>query len=244
MRSVVRAVTLAAVASLVAVLLVACSESSPGVPTTIESSSSFGSTAGASNLTSSDDITDLDASPDGRPPGPPEEAVLACEQKGESDACSFLSLRDGRAMDGTCRARRDDPGQFVCVPGDRAGRGPRGEGPWGPPEEALAACAGAETGTACSFEAPFGTVDGTCHPGPDGSGVVACRPEWDGENRPEGWGPGRGGPRHEEALAACSGKQADATCSFESPFGSVDGTCRTGRDGSSLVCAPEGWPGR
>lgn len=43
----------------------------------------------------------------------------------------------------------------------------------------LTACDGLETGAACSFEAPFGTVSGTCGAGlgTGGSGQVVCRPD-------------------------------------------------------------------
>jgi hypothetical protein len=174
----------------------------------------------------------------------PTTVVSSSTEVGTVSACSFTSPRDGSAVDGTCHTGRDDASQLVCRPNDWPDRGERGDGQWGPPQESLSACEGIETGAACSFEAPFGTVDGTCSARPDGSGEVACHPEWNGEDRPEDRRPGRGGHGHEEALAACADKQADATCSFESPFGSVSGTCRTGRDGSALVCAPRDWPGR
>jgi hypothetical protein len=240
MRTVVRAATLATGAVFATVLLVACNEGGPEVPTIVESSSSSASTVDSSVMTSSSNTTGLAASDDGRPAGPPEEALAACNGLAAEADCSFTSPRDGSAVDGTCHAHRDDANQLVCRPNDWPGRGPRGDGQWGPPEEALSACEGIETGTACSFEAPFGTVNGTCQARPDGSGEVACRPEGDGEGR----GPGGRGPGREEARAACSDKQADESCSFESPFGSVDGTCRTGRDGTSLICAPTNRPGR
>jgi len=233
MKRVVRALAPAAAVSLGAAMLVACSGGSGGTPTIVEAPAGAISTFTASDATASDDGTGTETSPDGRPSGPPEEALAACDNSAESDACSFMSPRDGSAVDGTCRARRDDASQYVCFPNDWDGRGRRGERRDGPPEEALAACEGVETGVTCSFETPFGSIDGTCSAGPDGSGQVVCRPEWDGEGRPGGR---RGG---EEARATCEGRATDATCSFEAPFGSITGTCRVGRDGSSLVCFGE-----
>jgi len=227
-RTIVRALALTTAATLGAMMMVACAGDSGGVPTTAEVP-----VVAAKTLTTSDAGT-----ADGRHSGPPEEALAACEAKAESDACSFASPRDGSAIDGTCRARRDDASQYVCFPDDWDGRGRRGEGRDGPPEEALTACEGVETGVTCSFETPFGSIEGTCSARPDGSGDVACRPEWDGEGRP-------GGRRgHPEAQAACEGRAADAACSFEAPFGSITGTCRVGRDGSSLVCASADRRGR
>ena len=242
-RIIVRVAALAAVPALAAVVVVGCSGESPSsVPTVHESASAVGSTVvTASEVTASDGGGTVEASDDGRPFGPPEEALTACDQKTESDACSFMSPRDGSAVDGTCQTRWDDPSQLACRPNDWPGRGERGEGQWGPPEEALAACNGVDTGSSCSFEAPFGTVDGTCSEGPGDSGQVVCRPDG---GRPDGRGPGRGGQGREAARAACADKQAAATCSFESPFGTISGACRSGRDGSTLVCAPDDWPGR
>jgi hypothetical protein len=240
LKTVFQATSVALVVGVAALALVACGGASSGdVPTTVVSSSNGSGTVSASDLTTAGDLGDADSWP-----GPPEEALAACDGKVAEAACSFTSPRDGNAVDGTCHARRDDASQLVCRPSDWPGRGERGDGPWGPSEEALSACQDIETGAPCSFESPFGTLDGTCSPRPDGSGEVACRPEWNGEDRPEGWGPGRGGQKHEEATAACADKEADAACSFESPSGSVTGTCRTGRDGSSLVCAPTDWPPR
>lgn len=227
MRTIVRSLALTTAATLGAFMMVACAGDAGGVPTIAEVPVEAAKTLTTSDTTSSDVGT-----ADGRPTGPPEAALAACDNRTESDACSFTSPRDGGAIDGTCRARRDDAGRYVCLPNDWDGRGRRGEGRDGPPEEALAACEGVETGVTCSFETPFGSIDGTCNARPDGSGEVACRPERDGEGRP-------GGRRgHQEAQAACEGQAADATCSFEAPFGSITGTCRVGRDGSSLVCAP------
>lgn len=245
LRTFFRAAAVALVVGVAAAALVACGGASSGdIPTNAGSLSSEDGTVTSSDLTAGDGGGAATA-PEDRPQGPPEEALAACaEQPAEAD-CSFASPLDGSAIDGTCRARRDDPSQYVCFPDDWDGRGGPGHGRQGPPEEALAACQGAETGTACSFEAPFGAVDGTCSEGIGDSGQVACHPSWaPGEGPPgPGGGQGRGpGQGHQQAEAACEGLLAEATCSFEAPFGTVDGSCRTGRDGSILVCAPVDWP--
>lgn len=49
------------------------------------------------------------------------------------------------------------------------------EPPRHPPREALEACEGLEFGEACSFEAPAGTLEGTCW-APDDL-PLACRPD-------------------------------------------------------------------
>jgi len=224
--------------------LVACGGgASSEVPTTVASSAETVATLGSSDLTTSDDGASPATAPDDRPQGPPEEALAACAGQSAEVDCSFTSPRDGSTIDGTCHERRDDPTRYVCFPDDWDGR--RGQGPQGPPEEALAACDGIVTGTACTFEARFGTVEGTCSGGLDGSGQVACRPDWaDGEGPFGPGGPGRGGQGHQQATSACEGLHADDSCSFESPLGTVSGACRTGRHGSTLVCAPSNWPSR
>lgn len=42
--------------------------------------------------------------PGGRPPGPPPEAVAACQGKTEGAQVSF-TLRDGKTLQGVCRSR-------------------------------------------------------------------------------------------------------------------------------------------
>lgn len=42
--------------------------------------------------------------PGGRPPGPPPEAVAACQGKAEGTAVSF-TLHDGKTLQGVCRSR-------------------------------------------------------------------------------------------------------------------------------------------
>ncbi|HEX7488087.1 MAG TPA: hypothetical protein VF341_04230 [Anaeromyxobacteraceae bacterium] len=108
--------------------------------------------------------------------------------------------------------------------------------PPAPPAEALQACASAQVGATCSFTAQDGRqVSGTCRSGPRGE-AAACMPA----------GPHRGhhGPPP-EALQACSGAQAEASCSFALPDGvQVAGTCRAGPDGAALACAPSQPPPR
>ena len=48
-----------------------------------------------------------------RHPGPPTEAIQACDGAGESEACSFTSPR-GDEITGTCEYLPDD--QFACAP--------------------------------------------------------------------------------------------------------------------------------
>jgi hypothetical protein len=179
-RAVVRAVTLATVAVFATVLLVACTEDTTGVPTVVESSSSLASTVNSSEMTSSSNTTGLAASDNRRPSGPPVEARAACDGLTAEAACSFTSPRDGSAVDGTCHAHRDDASQLACRPNDWPGRGERGEGPGGPPEEALTACESVETGAACSFDSPFGSVTGTCRTGRDGTSLVCAPTDWPG----------------------------------------------------------------
>jgi hypothetical protein len=117
-------------------------------------------------------------------------------------------------------------GAAMARPGDRDDAHPPG-----PPPEALAACEGLAAGAACSFEAPFGTVEGTCF-APEGR-PAACRPAHP---------PAEGGCDHRlppEALAACEGQTDGAACSFATPDGgNLQGTCRA-PEGRPLACAPE-----
>jgi hypothetical protein len=54
---------------------------------------------------------------------PPPEAIEACAQRAEGDACT-VELPD-RTVDGTCRARPDGEGPLACMPD----RPPPGECP-------------------------------------------------------------------------------------------------------------------
>jgi len=129
----------------------------------------------------------------------------------------------------------------VAASASSLGEGPPGRrGRQGPPEEALEACANIDVGTPCSFTSSRGdSLSGTCTARPDDSSQVACRPDdWPGRD-----GRGRNGPP-EEALAACAMVASGDECSFEAPFGSVSGSCRTSRSGDALVCFPSDFPTR
>jgi hypothetical protein len=65
----------------------------------------------------------------GRPPGPPEEAVAACEGKNEGDRCEFTSPCD-QTISGICRSIEE---QLACVPeGGPRGRHPKDDSEGGP----------------------------------------------------------------------------------------------------------------
>ena len=79
----------------------------------------------------------------------------------------------------------------------------------------------------------MGTADSSFKKGP-GIGQQGDR---SGRQRPERQG--RGGPRPpEEAISACSGLNTGSSCSFRSPRGSVNGTCRNIE--STKACVPRG----
>ena len=108
----------------------------------------------------------------------------------------------------------------------------------GPPAEARAACSGQSEGTACGFTLNGHNLVGTCRAGPNGE-ATACMPAG-------GPGGGMGGPRGPpaEATAACANQSAGASCSFTHHDRTLNGTCRTGPDGSgTLACMPAGGPG-
>ncbi|HEU5114922.1 MAG TPA: YHYH protein [Candidatus Paceibacterota bacterium] len=50
-------------------------------------------------------------------------------------------------------------------------------------------------------------------------------------------GQGGGKTPPQQAISACSGKTTDASCSFDTPMGTVSGSCRTTPDGS-VACVP------
>jgi hypothetical protein len=91
---------------------------------------------------------------DGRRPGPPPEAITACEGRRPGDTVQFQSPR-GETITATCREVR---GQLVAVPeGGLHGRRP------GPPPEAFQACDGKNQGDAVQFHTPRGeTITATC----------------------------------------------------------------------------------
>jgi len=47
----------------------------------------------------------------------------------------------------------------------------------------------------------------------------------------------------QEAFDACKAAKADDACSFTTPRGTIDGTCRTPPDLDRLVCVPKHPPG-
>ncbi len=107
--------------------------------------------------------------------GPPEEALAACADKSVGESCSFTG-REGDSLSGTCTAMPDDSSQVVCRPDDWPGHDRRDR--QGPPEEALAACADADLEDDCSFEAPLGSVSGSCRTSPNGDALVCFPSDW------------------------------------------------------------------
>jgi len=108
------------------------------------------------------------------------------------------------------------------------GRPPRPPGP--PPPEALQACNGAQSGTACTFQHDGHAVTGVCRPGPRGE-PAACMPD-----RPP--------PPPRESVDACAGQKAGAACSFTFDGRQSTGLCRPGPGGRGepIACAPDGAP--
>jgi hypothetical protein len=158
------------------------------------------------------------------PMTPPPEAVSACAQRSANDACAF-SL-GGTNLTGTC-ATPPGSSTLACRPAHGPG-GPHGP----PPAESLEACASSSADAACSFSMGGNTLTGTCVT-PPGSSTLACRP-----NHPPG--EQRGPPA--EAITACSGRAAEASCSFTHDGRSLTGTCgaRPPEVGSAgpLACRP------
>jgi hypothetical protein len=94
-----------------------------------------------------------------------------------------------------------------------------------PSQEAVAACAGRESGASCLLQQRDRSMSGTCRQVSGGS--VACVPE----------APHLGTPL--EALEACEGRQEGAACGIEGPRGEpLAGICRSGSSGESLACVP------
>ncbi|GAA6202495.1 hypothetical protein [Aquicoccus sp. SU-CL01552] len=60
-----------------------------------------------------------------------------------------------------------EPSLYLAQSGPDGGR---------PPREAMDACTGKSAGAACSFDAPEGSVTGTCH-APDDNAPAACVPK-------------------------------------------------------------------
>jgi len=104
--------------------------------------------------------------------------------------------------------------------------------PPAPPQEAVDACAGRETGAACTFQHDGHSVAGSCRAMPDGS-TVACAPM----HVHLRYGP------PPEALAACKDQQEGASCQFTAPRGeTIAGVCRSGPRGEPAACAPKDLP--
>jgi hypothetical protein len=93
-----------------------------------------------------------------------------------------------------------------------------------PTQSQIELCAGLAAGDDCTLTSSDGakTWSGTCRTSLDGA-VIACSPK---PPAPPA-----------ELVEACSGKAAGDACTVEEAFGgSRDGTCHTGRGGSTLVC--------
>jgi hypothetical protein len=102
--------------------------------------------------------------------------------------------------------------------------------PPSPPQEAVDACAGRETGASCNFQLDGHAVSGTCRAPPGGT-VSACAPAHAFRGPPP------------EALQACQGQQEGASCQFTGPGGEqIAGLCRAGPGGEAPACAPRNRP--
>jgi hypothetical protein len=99
--------------------------------------------------------------------GPPPEAIAACEDQSEGDACS-VEFR-GRTVEGTCMAGPNGDEPLACMP--------EGGRPQGPPPEAFDACDGADEGDACSVEMPDRTVTGVCREARGDEDGLVCVPD-------------------------------------------------------------------
>lgn len=63
-----------------------------------------------------------------RPPAPPEEALQACEEKSDGDACDFTGMHD-EAIKGTCHAPTGT--ELACIPAGLDRHPPQGQLPQG-----------------------------------------------------------------------------------------------------------------
>lgn len=99
--------------------------------------------------------------------GPPPEAIAACEDKSEGDACS-VEFR-GRTIDGKCVNGPSADDALACMP--EGGRPP------GPPPEAIEACEGLDEGDTCEVELHDRTVTGVCRQGRGESAGLVCLPD-------------------------------------------------------------------
>ncbi|HET9157573.1 MAG TPA: hypothetical protein VFN91_12960 [Myxococcaceae bacterium] len=102
--------------------------------------------------------------------------------------------------------------------------------PPSPSQEAVAACAGRESGASCPLLHQDRTVTGSCQRLP--GGTVACAAEPPPRSRPP-----------PEALEACMGQQDGAACGVAGPRGEpLAGICRGGPPGEPTVCMPTSAP--
>ena len=102
--------------------------------------------------------------------------------------------------------------------------------PPAPPQEAVDACAGRESGASCRFQHDGHSVAGSCRAFPDGA-TVACAPMHFHLRPPP------------EALEACKGQAEGAACEFTAPRGeTIAGVCRSGPRGEPAACAPKDAP--
>lgn len=157
------------------------------------------------------------------------EAQAACTGAELGTACAFTAP-NGETRQGVCG--EDGSGQMSCqCQGDRQGRGRHR---WGPPPEALAACAEAAEGEHCAFTARNGMdLEGRCGASPHGE--MVCRPD----NAPTGEGHGRHhrGPPP-QAFDACAELDEGAVCSFANLRGdTMEGVCAQLSEGQ-LACRP------
>ena len=101
-----------------------------------------------------------------------------------------------------------------------------------PPQEAVDACAGRESGASCSFQHDGHNVAGSCGVIPGGTTVACHPPHFHFHHGPP-----------PEALEACKGQQDGASCQFTAPRGeTIAGVCRNGPRGEPAACAPRDLP--
>ncbi len=99
--------------------------------------------------------------------GPPQEALDACLDLSENDACTVII--DDTSTDGVCMPgpRPDLP--LACRPDRESKKARRG-----PPPQAVDACADLAVDDTCSFEHRGQEVEGTCAVGRRDE--LACKP--------------------------------------------------------------------
>ncbi|MCP4699663.1 MAG: hypothetical protein GY862_22860 [Gammaproteobacteria bacterium] len=116
-----------------------------------------------------------------------------------------------------------------------------------PPQPAIDACSGSSEGSSCSFQTPDGTINGSCG---IAENQLACMPA--GGTPPDGGigggmppddGTGGGTPPDDgtgdgtvpqPAIDACSGSSEGDSCSFQTPDGTISGSCGTAEN--QLAC--------